>query len=98
MTFDSDPRKSPGAAQVVQKFAAQGYDPEGYTLLSYAAMQVFAEAAKRANGVGIDALVAQMHGKTFSTVIGNLTYDNKGDLTKPNYVFYIWKGGKYAEM
>jgi branched-chain amino acid transport system substrate-binding protein len=98
MTFDSDPRKSPGAAQVVQKFVAQGYDPEGYTLLSYAGVQVFAEAAKRANGLGVDGLVAQMHGKSFQTVIGNLTYDNKGDLTKPNYVFYIWKDGKYAEM
>jgi branched-chain amino acid transport system substrate-binding protein len=31
-------------------------------------------------------------------VIGKLTYDNKGDLTAPNYVFYIWKDGKYAEM
>jgi len=84
ITFDSDPRKSPGAAQVVQKFAAQGYDSEGYTLPSYAGVQVFAEAAKRANGLGIDALVSQMHCKSFQTVIGNFTYDNKGDLTKPN--------------
>lgn len=98
MTFDSDPRKAPGARQVVQRFTQQGYDPEGYTLLSYAGVQVFAEAAKRANGTGVDALVAQMHGKSFETVIGTLTYDNKGDLTKPNYVFYIWKDGKYAEM
>jgi branched-chain amino acid transport system substrate-binding protein len=98
MTFDSDPRKAPGARQVVARFTQQGYDPEGYTLLSYAGVQVFAEAAKRANGTGVDALVAQMHGKSFETVIGTLTYDNKGDLTKPNYVFYIWKDGKYAEM
>jgi branched-chain amino acid transport system substrate-binding protein len=98
MTFDSDPRKAPGARQVVQRFTQQGYDPEGYTLLSYAGVQVFAEAAKRANGTGVNALVAQMHGKSFETVIGTLTYDNKGDLTKPNYVFYIWKDGKYAEM
>jgi branched-chain amino acid transport system substrate-binding protein len=98
MTFDSDPRKAPGAAQVVARFVQQGYDPEGYTLLSYAGVQVFAGAAKAANGTGVNALVANMHGKSFDTVIGKLTYDNKGDLTAPNYVFYIWKDGKYAEM
>jgi branched-chain amino acid transport system substrate-binding protein len=98
MTFDSDPRKNPAAADVVRRFAAQNYDPEGYTLLSYAAVQVFAEAAKRANGTALNGLVSNMHGRSFDTVIGRLTYDNKGDLTQPNYVFYIWKDGKYAEM
>ncbi len=98
MTFDSDPKKSPSAKQVVEKFMKQNYDPEGYTLLSYAGVQVFADAAKAAKGTGVNAMVANMHGKSFDTVIGKLTYDTKGDLTKPNYVFYIWKDGKYAEM
>jgi branched-chain amino acid transport system substrate-binding protein len=98
MTFDSDPRKSPGAAGVVAKFKAQNYDPEGYTLLSYAGIQVFAEAAKRANGTAVKDLIANLHGKSVDTVIGTLSFDNKGDLTKPNYVFYQWKDGKYAEM
>jgi branched-chain amino acid transport system substrate-binding protein len=98
MTFDSDPRKNPAAAEVVRRFAAQNYDPEGYTLLSYAAVQVFAEAARRANGTALNGLVTNMHGRSFDTVIGRLTYDTKGDLTQPNYVFYIWKDGKYAEM
>jgi len=98
MTFDSDPRKSPGAKQVVEKFMKQGYDPEGYTLLSYAGVQVFAQAANNAKSTGVKALAAAMHGKSFNTVIGTLTYDKKGDLTKPNYVFYVWKDGKYAQM
>lgn len=98
MTFDSDPRKSPGAASVVAKFKAQNYDPEGYTLLSYAGVQVFAAAAKSANGTALKDLIANLHGKSVDTVIGSLSFDNKGDLTKPNYVFYQWKDGKYAEM
>ena len=32
-------------------------------------------------------------GKTFKTVIGDLTYDKKGDITRPDYVMYTWKKG-----
>ncbi len=98
MTFDADPRKLPTAKAVVDKFKAQGYDPEGYTLLSYAGIQVFAEAAKRANSLKTADLIKQLHGKSFNTVTGKLTYDNKGDLTEANYVFYVWKDGKYTEL
>ena len=49
MTFPSDPRKRPIAAEVVAGFRAQNVDPEGYVLYTYAAIQIFAEAAKKAN-------------------------------------------------
>jgi branched-chain amino acid transport system substrate-binding protein len=42
MTFAPDPRKVPAAKAVVDRFKAQGYDPEGYTLYTYAAIQAFA--------------------------------------------------------
>jgi branched-chain amino acid transport system substrate-binding protein len=28
-------------------------------------------------------------------VLGNIGFDEKGDVTAPGYVFYVWKGGKY---
>jgi branched-chain amino acid transport system substrate-binding protein len=28
---------------------------------------------------------------TFKTAIGDLTYDRKGDVTRVDYVVYIWK-------
>jgi branched-chain amino acid transport system substrate-binding protein len=31
----------------------------------------------------------------FETVLGNIGFDAKGDVTAPGYVFYIWKDGKY---
>ena len=48
MTFPPDPRNLPAAKAVVDKFKAQGYDPEGYTLYTYAAIQAFAAAADKA--------------------------------------------------
>ncbi|MCE7027612.1 hypothetical protein LZD57_06385, partial [Jiella sp. CBK1P-4] len=32
---------------------------------------------------------------TFDTVIGDLSFDDKGDVTLPGYVVYEWKDGKY---
>jgi branched-chain amino acid transport system substrate-binding protein len=33
-----------------------------------------------------------MHsGKKFKTVIGELGFDKKGDITRPDYVMYVWK-------
>jgi branched-chain amino acid transport system substrate-binding protein len=39
-----------------------------------------------------------LHSMTVQTVVGPLTWDKKGDVTDPKYVFYIWKNGTYAEM
>ena len=32
-------------------------------------------------------------GKPFKTVIGDITYDKKGDITRPDYIMYVWKKG-----
>ncbi|MGC2200578.1 MAG: branched-chain amino acid ABC transporter substrate-binding protein [Stellaceae bacterium] len=98
MTFPPDPRKVPGAKAVVDEFMAQGYNPEGYTLYTYAAIQAFAQAAEKANSVKLDDLSKALHSMTAQTVVGPLTWDKKGDVTDPKYVFYIWKNGSYAEM
>ncbi len=36
-------------------------------------------------------------GKPFKTVIGDIAFDKKGDITRPDYTMYMWKkdgGGK----
>jgi branched-chain amino acid transport system substrate-binding protein len=92
MTFAPDPRKNPAAQEVVKKFRAKNYEPEAYTLYSYAAAQVLAEAAKQANSTdGKKVADAIKAGKPFKTVIGDLTFDKKGDITRPDYVVYVWK-------
>ncbi len=98
MTFPPDPRKVPAAKAVVDTFTAQGYNPEGYTLYTYAAIQAFAAAADKAKSLKVDDLSKALHSMTVPTVVGPLTWDKKGDITDPKYVFYIWKNGTYAEM
>ncbi|MCS6877209.1 MAG: branched-chain amino acid ABC transporter substrate-binding protein [Geminicoccaceae bacterium] len=98
MTFSPDPRNNPAAKDVVARFKAQGYDPEGYTLYTYAAIQVFAEAAKKAGSTDLDALIKVMRTTTFDTVLGPIAFDQKGDIKNPEYVMYRWSNGQYAEI
>ena len=96
MTFSPDPRRNPVAKPVVEKFEKQGYKPEGYTLYSYGAIQAWAQAATKANSPKA-AEVAKVlkSGQKFDTVLGQISFDQKGDVTAPGYVVYVWKKGKY---
>ncbi len=94
-TFAPDPRKNADAADVVKKFRDAKVEPEGYVMYAYAAMQLFAEAAGQAkSGKPADVQKALAAGN-FSTVIGKLAFDAKGDNKAPGFVTYRWQGGKY---
>ena len=95
MTFSPDPRKSAAAAEVVKRFRAQKYEPEGYTLYTYGTIQAWAQAATRAKSTDTRKVAETLRKGKFKTVLGTIGFDKKGDVTAPGYVFYIWKNGKY---
>lgn len=97
-TFEPDWRQSPSAKPLVDRFKAKGYDPEGYTLNTYAAFQVFATAVERAKSLKSADIAKAIHGGSFDTALGKLEFDAKGDLKNPRYVFYKFADGKYAEI
>src|SRR5487761_250766 len=92
MTYGPDPRNRPEAKAVVAKFRAKGFEPESYTLYSYAGVQIIAQAATAAKSLDPKKLAEKMHsGMKFKTVLGDLAFDKKGDITKLDYVMYLWK-------
>ncbi|WP_186386357.1 branched-chain amino acid ABC transporter substrate-binding protein [Stappia sp. TSB10P1A] len=95
MTFSPDPRKNEVAAPVVAALEAAGRTAEGYSLYTYAAIQAWAEAAKAAGSTDFDAVVGKLNEMEFATVLGNLSFNDVGDVTLPGYVFYEWKDGNY---
>jgi branched-chain amino acid transport system substrate-binding protein len=95
MTFSPDPRKNPSAAPLVERFRKGGYEPEGYTLYTYGAIQAWAQAVERAKSADAEPVIEQLRAGKFDTVLGNIGFDAKGDVTAPGYVFYEWKNGEY---
>jgi branched-chain amino acid transport system substrate-binding protein len=77
---------------VVEKFRAKKFEPEAYTLYSYAAVQIIKLAAEAAKSLDPKKVAAQISsGQKYNTVIGELSYDKKGDVTRLDYVMYTWK-------
>ena len=99
MTYGPDARKNPAAKAVVAEFQKKKFEPEAYTLYSYAAVQIFAQAATAAKSIDPKKVAEKMHsGMKFNTVIGPISYDKKGDRTGLDYVMYIWKKNKDGKI
>jgi len=98
MTFGPDARKKPEAKAVVDKFRAANYEPEGYTLYTYATVQAYVEAVKKAKSTDLEKVLKALHSTTFKTVVGDIKFDKKGDITAGGYVWYQWHDGKYDEV
>src|SRR6185503_17593824 len=94
-TFGPDPRNNAAGADVVKKFRDTGFEPEAYTLYSYAAVQVVVQAIEKTGSADdAEAVAATIKsGGPWKTVLGDLSYDEKGDRTSLDYVMYIWKKG-----
>jgi branched-chain amino acid transport system substrate-binding protein len=98
MTFSPDPRKFEAAKEIVDRFKAQGFDPEGYTLYTYAAFQVWADAVRQTGTTDPKTLQEVLRKNVYQTVLGPLDFDDKGDIVNPVYVFYKWSNGQYEEL
>jgi branched-chain amino acid transport system substrate-binding protein len=97
-TNAAEARNLPTAKAVVDEFRSQmNYEPEGYTLSTYAAVQIWAQAAEKAGSTDPEKVAEVMRSQPWDTVIGKLSFDEKGDLTQSQYVWYEFNDGNYAE-
>jgi branched-chain amino acid transport system substrate-binding protein len=108
MTFSPDPRLNPANKRIIEVFRTKRrFEPQAYTLYSYAAVQVIKQAIEEAKSFDPRKVADAMHsGKVFDTVLGGLSFDKKGDVTgytlagkkKDRYVLYVWKTGPDGRM
>lgn len=99
MTFGADPRLLPDSKAVVDQFRKSGYEPEGYTLYAYASVQALAAGFNGAKSNKGDAAAEWLKANPVKTVMGEKSWDAKGDLKVSDYVVYQWnKDGKYTQL
>jgi branched-chain amino acid transport system substrate-binding protein len=95
----ADPRSNEGAAPVIEKFRAEGYEPKGFTLYAYAAVEVWAQAVEQAGTFEPKAVAEALHAHKFETVLGRIGFDEKGDVYGYDpFVWYVWQNGDYAPV
>ena len=94
MTFPPDPRTNPASAEIIKKFVDAGFNPEAYTLYSYAALQVIKTGIEKAGAVDTAKVAEYLYkGEKIPTVVGDIEYDKSGDKLDQTYVMYTWKKG-----
>lgn len=93
-----DPRRRKEAAEIVERFRAKGFEPEGYTLYSYGAVQVWDQAVSKSRSVEMTAVGNALRSNQFDTLLGPLNFNAKGDLTVQNPILYVWRGGTYQPL
>lgn len=94
-TFGADPRTMASAATVTARLRAGGFEPSGYALYGYAAVEAWAQAVTRAGTTEAKAVAAALHGGTFETVLGNIGFDADGDVTGfETFGWFRWHGGQ----
>ena len=83
----------PGLADVLKRYreqaAGQKIDPFGYAFVpfGYSAGQVLAQAVAATNSLDHAKLADYIHGHTFHTVVGDISYDAAGEWSKARNVF-----------
>ena len=98
MSFPPKAEDDPKNAALVKKFRDGKYNPEGYTLFSYAAVKTWADAANKAKSTDPAKVAAALRGGKYDSTVGALEFDPKGDVKQPVYDIYIWKDGNYSPV
>jgi branched-chain amino acid transport system substrate-binding protein len=94
-----DARGNPEAAEVVARFRAAGFEPEGLTLHYYASVQVWAHAAEKAGTFRGGELAAVLRRERFPTVLGLVGFDAKGDVTGvAGFDWFVWRSNTYIPL
>lgn len=97
-TFFPDPRYDPQNSELVEEFRAKGVEPDGYTLYAYAAVEVWADAVEKAGSLELETVITSLRSHEFDTVLGNLSFDDNGDITDPGFSWYVWEAGEYKPV
>ncbi|MER8591353.1 branched-chain amino acid ABC transporter substrate-binding protein [Mesorhizobium sp. M1182] len=81
--------------KVLQSFAGQNIVPEGYTLPAYAAVEIAKSASALTQSSG-ERLANVLTAHDFTTAIGPIRFDEKGDLTQNPYRAFRFDGGRFV--
>lgn len=81
--------QSPENAALVEAFRARNEDPSGpFVFPAYSAIQVLTEAMRATRETDPYALADYLRANRFDTTIGEIGFDQKGDLTEPTFEIY----------
>ena len=97
--FPQDPKTRLAGADLLRRLRAKGIEPEFAAFYAYAAVQVVQQAMSTTGSRDPKTLASAMHsGQVFKTVIGDLSFDERGDPTTSDFTVYVWHKGPAGRL
>jgi branched-chain amino acid transport system substrate-binding protein len=95
-TYSPNPLDLPAGKALVELAHRRGVQLGGQAILTYASVQVWAEAAQQADSFDPAKVAAALHSGQFNTIIGEVHFDAKGDVlgAPGEWLWYRWHAGK----
>ena len=91
-----DPGENPGAAAIMEAARERGIVPTYRVLYAYGAVQAWAAAVQRAGSLDPQAVSTSLHMHEFETVLGRISFDEKGDVVPAAFDWFVWKKGEFV--
>lgn len=98
LTFSPDPGNIPSAKAFIEKYRKAYGDIGPYSIYAYDAANILLTAIKDAGTTDGKAVSEKIHGMSFSGALGDIKFDQKGDVTDAPYIVWITKGGEFKEL
>lgn len=93
-----DPSRHPGAAAILERARAHGIVANYRVLYSYGAVQAWAAAVQKAGSLDFEAVSTSLHSYEFDTVLGRISFDEKGDVVPTGFEWFVWTKGEFVPM
>ena len=93
-TSASRPANNAAYATLVERIRNSGVVPTIYALTNYAAIEVWADAVRRAGSFDSDKVAAALRANRFDTALGQIAFDAKGNMVgdAAHWSVFAWRG------
>jgi len=96
--YTPDYRNEPRAKNLVAEYKAKHIDPSGFTVFPYAMIEAYAQAVTQTGSTDPEKVAQTLRLNKFRTVIGDIGFDDKGNLIGVAPVVYSYEGTSYKPL
>ncbi len=94
----NDPAHAQGAAALPEELKIGDLKPSGAFVSTRAAMEVWADAVRRAGSSEPEAVSAALQHGAFDTVLGQISFNEIGDAEVADYALMAWRQGAWRPI
>ena len=97
LTFSPDPEHIPGAKDFLKNYKAGSGEHGPYSIYAYDATNVMLSAIETAKSTDGPTVSKTLHSMKHTGALGEIQWNEKGDIVHSPYVVWITKDGKFKE-